>query len=298
MSLRTIVETLGGDLYDGGRRASIPAPGHSAKDRSVSLLLEGDRLVVHSFGDGDWRAVLEHLRERHLIDDANTPVSCAGACEPRTAVSTDAERRKAASRLWAEGAGIADTLSERHCRLRSVSRPLPGPDALRHHSAAPVSAYADKGLRRPAMIAAIRDADGSLCAVEITYLNRRGERAMDLRLSRKTVGQAPAGCAVRLDTAAPEMLVGEGVFTTLSASEHFCLPAWALLSVRNLQVWSPPNGMNSVLIAADRGTVGEASADALRSRLVANGVTAVVALPPKPFGDWNDWAAARAAAKG
>ena len=39
MSLRTIVQALGGELYDGGRRANIPAPGHSAADRSVSLLL-------------------------------------------------------------------------------------------------------------------------------------------------------------------------------------------------------------------------------------------------------------------
>ena len=54
MSLRTIVQTLGGDLYDRGRRANIPAPGHSAADRSVSLLLENNRIIVHTFGDGDW----------------------------------------------------------------------------------------------------------------------------------------------------------------------------------------------------------------------------------------------------
>ncbi len=53
MSLRAIVRALGGELYDGGRRANIPAPGHSAGDRSVSLLLQGDRMVVHTFGDHD-----------------------------------------------------------------------------------------------------------------------------------------------------------------------------------------------------------------------------------------------------
>ena len=59
MSLRTIVRALGGDLYDRGRRANIPAPGHSAADRSVSLLLENNRIIVHTFGDGDWKAVLD-----------------------------------------------------------------------------------------------------------------------------------------------------------------------------------------------------------------------------------------------
>ena len=68
MTLKTIVDMLGGDLYDGGRRANIPAPGHSPADRSVSLLLMNDRVVVHTFGDGDWKAVLDDLRERRLID--------------------------------------------------------------------------------------------------------------------------------------------------------------------------------------------------------------------------------------
>ncbi len=124
----------------------------------------------------------------------------------------------------------------------------------------------------------------------MTYLAPNGRRAEDLRLSRKTVGPAPGGCAVRLDPVADEMLVGEGVFTTLSASEWFGLPAWALMSTRNLRVWSPPSGVRSVLIAADRGKDGEASAEVLRARLAGDGVAVTIALPPAPFGDWNDWA--------
>ena len=92
----------------------------------------------------------------------------------------------------------------------------------------------------PALIAAIRDTDGALTGVEVTYLAANGQRAVDLRLARKTVGLVPGGCAVRLDPAAPEMLVAEGVFTALSASEWFGLPAWALMSTRNLRAWTPP----------------------------------------------------------
>jgi len=47
--------------------------------------------------------------------------------------------------------------------------------------------------------------------------------------------------------------------------------------------------VRSVLIAADRGADGEASADILRRGLKAQGVAAAIALPPAPFGDWNDW---------
>jgi putative DNA primase/helicase len=291
MSLRSIVRTLGGDLYDGGRRANIPAPGHSAADRSVSLLLQDDRVVVHTFGDGDWRLVLDHLRRLGLIDAANAPLSVSGAtlragpAEARSAL----ERRDAALRLWEAGRPIRRTSSERHCRLRGIKRDLPGPEALRHCAEAPVAAYRRSRYARPALLAGIQSADGRFTAVEVTYLAPNGRRAEDLRLPRKTVGPAPGGCAVRLDPVDDEMLVGEGVFTTLSASDWFGLPAWALLSTRNLRVWSPPAGVRSVLIAADRGKDGEASAEVLRVRLARDGVAVTIALPPALFGDWNEW---------
>jgi len=45
-----------------------------------------------------------------------------------------------------------------------------------------------------------------------------------------------------------------------------------------------------VLVAADRGQVGEAAAETLRLRLAHAGLAVSVALPPAPFGDWNEWA--------
>ena len=43
------------------------------------------------------------------------------------------------------------------------------------------------------------------------------------------------------------------------------------MSTRNLRVWTPPAGVRSVLIAADRGKDGEASADRLKQRLSRGG---------------------------
>jgi len=294
MSLRAIVRTLGGDLYDRGRRANIPAPGHSPADRSVSLLLQGDRVVVHTFGDGDWRGVLDHLRALGLIDAGNAPVSLAGGAQARAAEAPSArERRAAALRLWEAGRPLGRSLAARHCRLRGITGDLPGPAALRFGPQTPVSAYRAGGPTRPALVAGIQAADGTYTAVEVTYLAPNGRRAKDLRLSRKTVGVAPGGCAVRLEPAAEDMLVGEGVFTTRSASEWFGLPGWALMSTRNLRAWSPPAGVRSLLIAADRGRDGEASAERLRRCAVAAGVAATVALPPAPYGDWNEWSVAQ-----
>jgi putative DNA primase/helicase len=299
-TLHRIVHAVGGDLYDHGRRANIPAPGHSPADRSVSLWLTNGRLVVHTFGDGDWRTVMDELRRLRLVDGAGG--GCSDEPEPtsrRAAVDLSTRERQAvAARLWETGRAVDGTPSERHLRLRAVTRDLPGAWALRHGQEVAVAAYREAGYRRPALLAGLHNPGGALTAVEITYLAPNGRRADDLRLPRKTIGVVPPGCAVRLDHAAEEMLVGEGVVTTLSAAERFSLPAWALTSTRNLRAWPPPPGVRSVLIAADRGTDGEASAERLRRRLVAIGLRVWVELPPAGCGDWNDWAAGRRAAAG
>jgi phage/plasmid primase-like uncharacterized protein len=163
------------------------------------------------------------------------------------------------------------------------------PDALRHHSAVPAAVYDRRGPHRPALVVAITDPGGSLCGVELTYLTGDGQRAR-LRLPRKTVGVLPAGSAVRLDPVGPDLLVAEGVFSALSASERFGLPAWALLSTSNLRAWSPPAGVRRILIAGDRGPDGERSAGILAARLRGQGVRVTVRWPPPPFGDWNETA--------
>jgi hypothetical protein len=297
MSLKTIVEALGGDLYERGRRANIPAPGHSAADRSVSLLLENGRVIVHTFGDGDWRSVLEHLRAHRLIDAHNAPRSIVEARRRVAGVAASApERRDAALRIWEGGRAIDGTAAERYCRRRGAIGDLPGPEVLRFHPEAPVSVYRQSSGQRPALLAAIQAADDALTGIEVTYLTSAGLRAHDLRLSRKTVGRAPGGCAIRLGPAAPEMLAAEGLFSAWSASKRFARPGWPLMSTRNLRAWTPPEAVRSVLIAADRGKDGEASAEVLRGRLVGLGLAAWIELPPWPFADWNEWDCATLAA--
>jgi putative DNA primase/helicase len=289
MSLRAITDALGGDLYDGGRRANVPAPGHSRADRSVSLLLSCGRVVVHSFGGADWRGVLDDLRARGLIDAAGAPSGGCRAGRPEALQQTNQlQRLSLVAELWAAAQPLGETLSAAHAGFRRINRQLPGANVLRNHPAAPLSVYQPSPRTRPALLAAMRDVEGRLTALEVTYLAPNGRRALDLRLSRKTVGVVTPGSAVRLDPADTVMLVGEGVFTTLSATERFGLPGWALLSAGNLRRWRAPEGVRHVLIAADRGRVGQASANALAGRLRADGLSARVRTPPPPDSDWND----------
>lgn len=293
MTLHAIVAALGGDLYHGGRRANVPAPGHSAGDRSVSLLVSEDRLVIHSFGAADWRAVRDHLAELHLID-ADGRIAGGGRPGPSSsAIRPDRDARVAtARRLW-DGAGplAPESSSHRYLVGRSVGLDPAGVQDLRHHPDAPVSVFRTGGPTRPALVARIIDGEGRLTAVELVYLDANGRRADRLRVPRKTVGVVPPGSAVRLSSPARDMLVGEGVLTVLSAMERFGRPGWALMSAHNLSAWSPPPGVGRVLIAADRGAAGEHAAARLRSRLRGRGLAVSVALPPEPFEDWNAAAA-------
>jgi hypothetical protein len=292
MSLRAIVAAVGGDLYAGGRRANVPAPGHSARDRSISLLLSKGRVIAHGFGGADWRAAIDDLRDRGLVDASGRPTGFVG-CQAEPPPLPSAVRVAAVRDLWEAARPVrVGSPAARHAQRRHIARLLGESEALRAHGAAPLSVYRPGRATRAALIAAISGPDGALAGLEIVYLAPNGRLATGVKLPRKTVGRLPAGCAVRLDPARESLLVAEGVFTALSAGERFRLPAWALLSTSNLRRWFAPPGVRRVLIAADRGADGEASARRLARRLAADGVTAFIRLPPAPYGDWNDAAAA------
>ncbi len=292
MSLHNIVRVLGGDLYDGGRRANVPYPGHSRADRSLSLLFDNARVVVSCFGEGDWKEAFDHLRKNGLIDAGHRPTGSGlptAHVVPARAVSRT-ERIAAAMRIWEAGRGVAGTLAAAHFRLRHIKRAPPGPEAARFNLETPLSAYrtGERVTIRPALLLAIRDHAGAITGIEVTYLRPGGYRADDLRLPRKHIGRVPAASAVRIDPAAAEMLVAEGFFTALSASERFDLPAWALLSTRNMRSWSAPEGVRSVFIAGDNGEDGRRSAGVLAARLRDQGVRTRLTFPEAQHGDWND----------
>lgn len=287
MTLHAIVAALGGDIYQGGLRANVPAPGHSAEDRSVSLLHADGRVIIHGFGAADWREVRDVLRRQGFIDADGRLIGAArvGSLAPppdrRLRVET-------ALRLWDGGRPLASgDPASRHLRRRHVESGDGALD-LRFNPAVPICVYRDGGGARPALIARISNIEDRLTAVEVTYLEPNGLPATGLKLRRKTVGVVPPGAAVRLSPLAAEMLVGEGVVTTLSAIDRFQLPGWALLSANNLSSWIPPIQLRRLLIAADRGAAGEGAAVRLLRRLQAVGLNARIVWPDPPFGDWNE----------
>lgn len=298
MPLRSIVNACHGDVYDGGHRANIPFPGHSKNDRSVSLYFNSDtgKVVAKCFAEAradDWKIVMDDLQARGLIDREHKPSAGGGAGtfmrEDHAPPTTSAEKLAAVHKIWDPALPASRTLAEKHCRLRNVRRPLPGPDVLRFNRETSTSVYKpDFRIRRPALLLAVQAPEGDLTGLEITYLQPNGRRVeQGLRNPRRNMGNIPPSSAVRIDAPAPEMLVAEGFFSALSATERFGLPGWALLSIRNLATWSPPDGVRSVLVAGDNQGPGRRAAEVLVGRLRAAGLEARAEFPPDDIDDWN-----------
>lgn len=286
-NLGDIVRQFGGALLDNGQRALIPGPGHSRKDRSVSLRrLPDGRILIHCFSPrDDWRAVQTMLRAGGADIDASDAPFDASAPAPESLSSSQKIAR--AHALWAEALPLPGTPAKTYLRARGV-RLAQWPSSLRFLARA---TSLDDRRRRPALIAAITDLEGALQGVHITLLSPCGQRKALVQTPRRVVGKLSDG-AVRLSDSdvTRQWIVAEGLETALSASDALALPAWSALNAGNLARFTPPNGLTRLLIAADRGLTGESAAATLAQRMAAQGLATEILYAPCGDQDWNDWA--------
>lgn len=80
----------------------------------------------------------------------------------------------------------------------------------------------------PAMIAAVQRPDRKIIAVQITFLDPRGDRKAQVAAPRKMIGALGRG-AVRLGPAGETLGIAEGTESALSAMQLFATPVWACL---------------------------------------------------------------------
>lgn len=292
--LERIVAACGGMLLDGGARALIPGPNHSHKDRSVSLIeTEEGRILIHCFSPkDDWREVRRALAELGLLDDEPRPSREAHLSAPKIAAQpVDEERIARAERIWNESCPLSFTAAEAYLRRRAIPESLWASPALRFH---PRMTSLDDRLRRPALVAAITDAEGALQGVQVTLLSAHGTAKAAVPTPRRVIGKLMGG-VVRLHEAQGELAIGEGVETMLSAADIFHWPAWAALTADNLSRLAIAAPVQQLIIAADNDDAGLRAAQALRSHVRATTAVSIEAAPDG-YSDWNDWARARAQA--
>lgn len=192
--------------------------------------------------------------------------------------------------LWQRCRDARGTVVETYLRSRCIHVQIP--EDIRLH---PRLRHLPTGTVWPAMVAAVRDADGTIIALHRTYLRPDGMGKAILSPPKMTLGPV-GGCSVHLAPAGPHMILAEGIESAMSAMGGAGLPAWAALSaggVRKL-ILPPLPSASTVTIAADLDPVGISAARDAAQRWVTEGRTVRIATPPAPYTDWNDAATGKA----
>jgi len=284
-ALRSMAAALGGEVMKGKRGPFVlcPGPGHSKKDRSLSVTLSAtdpDGFVCFSYTTDTWQDCRDHIRTR--IGGRSS--------EYRETAKRQAKRQNAttnnsagAVRLWGEGVDPRGTLAQRYL---NEQRRLDLPDdiagrVLRFHGACPWGSE-----RRPCMLTAFRlIADDRLVAVHRTALTDRGEK-----IDRMMLGPV-AGAAIKIDDntdVEQGLTIGEGFETCLAARGLGFRPVWALGSAGPIGTFPVLASIEALTILreSDKKGTNAAAAQACARRWIAAGREAIVVNPPQ--GDMND----------
>ncbi|MEJ2630925.1 MAG: toprim domain-containing protein [Acidihalobacter sp.] len=146
-----------------------------------------------------------------------------------------------------------------------------------------------------AMLASIQASNGEMVGIHLTYIvdGRKltipdpinSNKNLPAKKIRAAWRGATRGAAVRLQPADRELVVAEGIETSLAAHLITGRPAWAALSAGNLGALELPGDVRDVLIAADADVAGKRAAHGLAERLLAEGRTVRLAAPD----DGSDW---------
>lgn len=265
---------IGGDVS--GNSGTFPGPGHSRKDRSLSLLDIGPRVVYHSFAGDPGPQIADYLQANGI--------PCANRGE-----LTDEERRQyVKAQKQALARRRAEEEKTRTVALRlweSAKEQLP-PAALAYFKARELEApagfvrHVNEFGKPAAIIAPVVDPSNRFLGVHRTYYTADGQA-----LERKMLGAQSGGC-IRLSPTEDTLAIAEGVETALSYRKLRGVPCWAARSSSGLEQWRPPNGVSRVIIAADGDAAGLRAANRLGAVLRSFVRVTIDSAPTDR--DWND----------
>jgi len=251
------------------------------------------RALVHCHAGCDQADVLAALRKAGLWGPEAFRREWPGAA--RSAPAGEGLRGQAPAdassilSLWQRCRDARGTVVETYLRSRCIHVQIP--DDIRF---CPRLFHKPTGTLWPAMVTAVRDADGTIVALHRTYLQPDGMGKAILSPPKMTLGPV-GGCSVHLTPAGLHMIVAEGIESALSAMGGAGLPTWAALSAGGIRklILPPLPSASTVTIAADLDPVGIGAARDAAQRWSAEGRSVRIATPPAPYTDWNDAATGR-----
>ncbi|WLB18925.1 toprim domain-containing protein [Bradyrhizobium japonicum] len=274
MSADQIGIALKGRRNGNGWLVRCPCPNHGKGrgDRFPSLSVAGGddgRLLLRCFAGCDFLEILDELKRQGLVDGESR------SSRVLTSVNTSRVERKQepdpeALRLWRNSIPAPDTIASEYLERRGIVGPPPA--SLRY--------LPDAG----AMVAAVQNPEGVVCAIQTLRLSVQGDKI----LPRITAGPLGGG-AVRLGLAGRVLGLSEGVETGLSAMQMTGVPVWASLGAGRLHRVEVPSHVEEIDIFVDNDEPGRTAAKRTAEVHIAAGRSVRLRSPPDQCKDWNDF---------
>jgi Toprim domain len=244
IDIRAIARAMGGAVA-GRNSVSCPGPGHSPRDRSLSVTFgAGGDFVVFSHAGDAWDVCKDYVRERlgwpewqpgdgcdRRVDPSRVRafdrVVLEAESEQREFTADDRERINKARAIWDNAIDPRGTAAETYLKSRALTL---GDDVassvLRFHRSCPWRDE-DNGatVRIPALIAAFTSVDDN--TVTAIHRIRLDKPECWPKAERRMLGVVHRA-AVKLDPASDTICIGEGIETCLAARILGHAPAWAL----------------------------------------------------------------------
>jgi Toprim domain len=283
-SIKEIARVLGGEAR--GNQALVAGPGHSPKDRSLSIKMEPsapDGFLVYSFAGDDPLACKDYVREKlglasytngcrrhHRIEHA--------ALKPAIDHRSYADQQlKTARWLWARKTAPDNSPVENYLRgVRGYSGQIPAtlgflpPQKAEHHPAM-IAAFALAGEPEPGLLSVL---DDRVCGVHLTLLKPDGSGKAETPRNKLTVGPSsgwPIVLAPLNDLLG--LVICEGIETGLSVFEATGCGVWVAGSASRMPALADrvPPYVDCVTIAGE-ADAGRKGAVRLAERLHARGM--------------------------
>jgi putative DNA primase/helicase len=298
ITLRQIAAALGGEVS--GQQVLAPGPGHSTRDRSLSVRITADGFIVNSFAGDNWKTCRDYFRKQlglppwqpgdeqdrrpsHIKEFDRRAVEREAGCRPRS--EDDLVRIAMAKRLWDDAQEPRGTPAERYLNSRALelTAELAGP-VLRFHPRCP---WRNENIgnteRIPALIAAFRSIDDD----KITAIHRIALNPDGSKIGRRMLGIVHRA-AVMLDPLGPEIAIGEGVETCMAARQLGIRPCWALGSVGAISFFPIIPNITTLRIAGENDAASQRAIEMCGQRWRRAGRRVRVIRPTAGDKDLND----------
>lgn len=140
----------------------------------------------------------------------------------------------------------------------------------------------------PCMVASLRDENNQILGAHITFLD--GGKKADVKHGKKIHGEAPNGAVARLYSITPTIGIAEGIETAIACKILYGVNTWAALNTTFLEKFTPPAGVERVIIFGDNDEnyAGQKAAFTLAHKLKIKGLQVRVKFPPMVGDDFND----------